>query len=76
MCETSVLVGENVAYYRTRRGLSQQALADKCGVSRPRITEIEGGRGNPTTETLEIIARELGIGVSKLFHKRNGIAVA
>jgi transcriptional regulator with XRE-family HTH domain len=38
-------VGAEVRTSRKRRGLSQAALATQVGISRPRLSDIEGGRG-------------------------------
>lgn len=65
--ETTSALGKNVQALRTRKGLSQQALADLCEVSRPRISEIESGNCNPSVETLERIANELGVQIARLF---------
>jgi transcriptional regulator with XRE-family HTH domain len=67
--ENSVMVtlASNLRTMRTRAKLSQKALADSVGVSYPRISEIENGRGNPTLETLEKIAAVLGVQVAELF---------
>lgn len=41
---------------RTNRGLSQQALADKLGISKSSINMYERGEREPAFETLELIA--------------------
>ena len=45
---------------RKRRGLSQRQLAAKSGVQQAEISRIEGGRANPTLETISVLARSLG----------------
>lgn len=40
---------ERLRHYRTKHGLSQQALADNIGVSRVSINRWENGHVNPTT---------------------------
>lgn len=64
---TTQTVGANVHQCRTSRGWTQQQLADACNVSRPRISEIESGNVNPSVETLEEIANQLGVKMSRLF---------
>ncbi len=39
-------IGAKVAYYRTLRGLTQEALAKKMNISRSTISRIEQGRYN------------------------------
>jgi DNA-binding XRE family transcriptional regulator len=45
---------------RKRRGLSQRQLAAKSGIQQAEISRIEGGRANPTLETISVLARSLG----------------
>jgi transcriptional regulator with XRE-family HTH domain len=59
-------LAENLKAIRTRKGLSQQDVADAVGVSFPRISEIENGKGNPRIQTLERIASSLGVKVNDL----------
>jgi DNA-binding XRE family transcriptional regulator len=65
MC-AMVALSENLKKIRTSRGLSQRDLANRVGVSHPRISDIDEGRANPTLSTLEAIAGVLGITVSDL----------
>ena len=51
---------------RTRAGLSQQALADKLGVSRQTINAIEKGDYNPTIRLCVGICRCLGLTLNDL----------
>lgn len=52
---------------RTRAGLSQQALADRLGVSRQTINAIEKGDYNPTIRLCVGICRALGVTLNDLF---------
>lgn len=36
-------LGENVRYYRELRGLTQEELGKRVGLSQPRVSEIEAG---------------------------------
>ena len=45
---------------RKRRGLSQRQLSSKSGIQQAEISRIEGGRANPTLETISVLARSLG----------------
>ena len=54
------LVGENVARWRQRRGLSQEALAEKSGFSQQYLSGLEQGRRNPTIVTVFELAQALG----------------
>jgi transcriptional regulator with XRE-family HTH domain len=46
--------------------MSQDALAKVSAVSRPSITAIERGQSNPRLETLEQLARALGVDLLEL----------
>lgn len=52
---------------RERLGLSQQALADRVGVSRQAIVAIEGGKQVPSTTLALQLAATLGCAVEALF---------
>jgi transcriptional regulator with XRE-family HTH domain len=47
--------------YRTEHKLSQRALAQKLGVSQPRVVKLESGEHNPDVDTIINAARRLGI---------------
>lgn len=47
--------------YRSEHRLSQRALAEKLGVSQPRIVKLESGEHNPEIDTIINAARRLGI---------------
>ena len=52
---------------RTQKGLSQQELADKLGVSRQTINAIEKGDYNPTIKLCIAICKALGKTLDELF---------
>ena len=52
---------------RQRAGLSQQALADKLGISRQTVNAIESGDYNPTIRLCVGICRVLGVTLNDLF---------
>lgn len=51
---------------RKHAGLSQEALAERTGVSIALISEIERGIASPTFQTLEKISNYFGVPVSSL----------
>lgn len=59
-------IGKNVKTYRRMAELTQQQLADKCGLSRVGISDIERGKFNPSIITLQIISKKLKVGIEKL----------
>jgi putative transcriptional regulator len=58
-----------VRKYRVRRGLSQEQLADKLGVSRQTIANIERGLNEPRVLLAVALAAVLGVAISELFRR-------
>ncbi|ROR95909.1 XRE family transcriptional regulator [Salana multivorans] len=52
-------VARNVQRLRADRGLTLAVLAERSGVAKGTISELERGRGNPTVETLFALAYAL-----------------
>jgi DNA-binding XRE family transcriptional regulator len=46
---------------RCLRDMSQKELAERCGIDQSDISKIERGIANPTVDTLERIAKALGL---------------
>ncbi len=59
-------VAENVCKLRADSGMTQQALADKVGVSRQMIQQIERGSKIPSVVLGRDIAVALGVSVEDL----------
>ena len=57
---------------RLARGLSQQELANRCGVSRQTINAIEKGEYNPTIKLCRAICKALGKTLDELFWEDEG----
>ncbi len=53
--------------FRTRKGLTQQDLADRVEVSRQTIISLERGRYNPSILLAHRLAREFGVSIEELF---------
>jgi transcriptional regulator with XRE-family HTH domain len=58
--------GNRLRRLRKESGLSQEAFADKCGLDRTYISGIERGKRNVSLRNIEVIARTLGVSISKL----------
>ena len=54
-------MGERIRYYRQVAGLTQKALAEKCGITESAIRNYELGNRMPDWETLTNIAAELEV---------------
>jgi transcriptional regulator with XRE-family HTH domain len=59
-------VGQAVRRWRRRRGLTQEQLAARAGLSRPFVARVETGRQLPALPTLAKIARALRVKVTRL----------
>jgi DNA-binding XRE family transcriptional regulator len=56
------LAGESaVKLWREHRGLTQQELAKRVGISKPYLSQIETGKRQGTVETLSALARALDV---------------
>jgi len=60
------LVGRNVRRLRNERQLSLGALAQRAGLAKQTLANLESGGGNPTIETLLAVSRALGVGATWL----------
>ncbi len=60
-------IARRVRDLRTAHGLSLEALARRCGVSRSMISLIERGEASPTAAVLERLATGLGVPLASLF---------
>ena len=57
--------GQAVRKIRLERGISQEELADRCGLHRTYISDIELGKRNLSLENIERIAISLNKTLSK-----------
>jgi len=54
-------LGDNVRKLRLDRGWSQEDYADRAGIHRTYVSDIERGARNPTITVVEKLAKPLGI---------------
>lgn len=66
MTELRARVGARLREWRKRRGLTQEQLAERAGLSYKFIGEVERGAGNPTLETLGRLAEALHLDLAEL----------
>jgi transcriptional regulator with XRE-family HTH domain len=59
-------VGSRVRQLRLKKGWSQDLFADKSGLNRAHVGEIERGEANVTIQTLKIIADTLTTTITDL----------
>ena len=65
------VIKENIKSLRKQLGWSQEALAEKTGVSAPYITQIEVGKRTPSLDIVEKLAFALGVEYKTLFEVQN-----
>lgn len=59
----------NVRRLREKKKLSQKALADKVGISVSYVSMLERGQRSPPLETIEKMAKALGVPAPSLLGK-------
>ena len=52
--------------FRAERGMTQEALAKKAGISRVYLAYLESGKYDPTLTTLKNLAKALKVTVGEL----------
>lgn len=78
MADTTPNVGQQIRIARERRGLSQRALAERCGLSVNAISLIERGENSPTVSSLHLMATALNVPITDFFqdeHKQSVVRV-
>ncbi|MHB8114725.1 MAG: helix-turn-helix domain-containing protein [Acidithiobacillus ferrivorans] len=71
MKDAKTKVGTNIRSHRMKLGLSQEALADTCGLHRTYIGSVERGERNLSLDNIVKIARALQIQPSDLLEGVN-----
>ncbi len=61
------LMENRIRVLRTEKGLSQEELARRCGVTRQTVNAIENNKYDPTLSLAFRLADELGTTVDALF---------
>jgi transcriptional regulator with XRE-family HTH domain len=59
-------VGENVRKWRLKRKMTQDVFAERAGLHRAHVGEIERGESNVTIQTLKVIADTLEVRIADL----------
>jgi transcriptional regulator with XRE-family HTH domain len=61
--EFAYYLGSRIGFYRTRKGISQERLAELCGVDRNTIIRYEGGQCIPNAFILMKISKTVDMPV-------------
>ncbi len=69
MIQMNILIryGQAVRKIRFEQGISQEELADRCGLHRTYISDVELGKRNLSLENIERIAISLNKTLSEFF---------
>lgn len=65
---TDVNYGKRLAEWRSAQDLTQQGLANRLGVSRGYIGDIEAGRSSPSRKFLLLLADRFGVSIDWILH--------
>lgn len=60
-----------VSFARKRAGLTQEELAERAGIDRTYLSEIERGQANPTYQVLVRLSEALGVSICDLLCKED-----
>lgn len=67
--DSMITVGKNVRFWRERKGVTQEGLANKAGLHRTTVAKIETDMRHGTNiTTLQKIADALGISLNSLLN--------
>lgn len=65
--DTKEMIGSRIREIRTKKGMTQEALAEKMGINPKFISSIERGKENPTLNTIINLADSLGVPIGEVF---------
>lgn len=68
MNQSLSILGDIVREERKNKNLSQEALAERIGICKRTIIDIEKGTGNPKFEILYMLVRELNLPLYQIFY--------
>jgi len=74
MHKINAQIGKQIQTLRRRRGISQEELADLCGLHRSHLGQIERGELNVTLVTMHRIGKGLGVSLNQLLGTIGGKA--
>ena len=60
------ILARNLRRLRGERGLSQEALAHKTGLTQTYLSQVEGGKRNISIDNISALAKAFSISISEL----------
>ncbi len=70
----AILVGQRIRFYRKRKKLSQERLAEICNFHPTYIGQLERGEKNATLESIYRISQGLNISINQLLENVDKLA--
>ena len=67
------MISANIVTLRKKKGLSQEALADRIGVSRQTVAKWESGESSPDVEHCDAMAELFEVTLDALVHEDMGM---
>ena len=64
-------IGKNIKTLRLARNLTLESLAAKAGLTKGYLSKVENSKKSPPVSTLIVIAKALGITLSRIFGEEN-----
>lgn len=65
--------GKRIRSIRVSKGISQEKLAERCGLHPTYIGQIERGEKSPTLDTVDKLSAGLEISVGELFYNMENV---
>lgn len=62
-------LGTKIKQIRTRLGLTQEELANRCELTKSFISQLENNKTSPSLDTLTLVLEVLGTNLSDFFHE-------
>jgi transcriptional regulator with XRE-family HTH domain len=63
-------LAENISMFRKKKNISQEELAEMCGLHRTYVGSVERGERNVTLSTLEAFSAALRVSVADLLTRK------
>jgi transcriptional regulator with XRE-family HTH domain len=64
-----ILLGERIRRLRKKRGWTQVEMAEKVGIDRSFLADVERGKRNVSILNLDLMAKGLKVSLSQLFSR-------
>jgi transcriptional regulator with XRE-family HTH domain len=64
-----IRLGERIRTLRKKRGWTQAVMAEKVGIDRSFLADVERGKRNVSILNLDLIAKGLKVSLSQLFSR-------